>query len=280
MAPLSRGPNIKDVIIGVLLFVIALQGFLLFSTQKKKAPHKKRPAITKPLAAKPKPQKTIGNIVIIIDDWGYSIDRCSHLRKIKSPVTVSILPNLEYSTEIAACAHHNGKEVMLHLPMEPHKFFEQYPKGYLISSNMSKAQVESIISRALDNVPYVSGVNNHMGSRITESKRIMPIVFDALKKKNLFFVDSFVTAKSVCAKIAAEMKMPFAQRNIFLDNENKREYIEGQFAQLAQEAREKGSAIAIGHDRELSLEIIAEQTELLEKQGFKFITVAEYLSLR
>ena len=219
----------------------------------------------------------VGRIAIILDDWGYHLESCEALKAMHSPVAVAVLPGLDHSTDIAQCAHDTKNTVMLHLPLEPHQYLEQYPSNYIITTSMRQQRVERMLKKNLENIPFVEGVNNHMGSKATEDRHLMSIIFARLKEKNLFFVDSLVTSNSICRGLAREMHIDFARRDVFLDNKNERRYIENQFTQLAKLAKQKGYAIAIGHDRPLTLEIVKEQTENLQKQGFKIVRITELL---
>jgi polysaccharide deacetylase 2 family uncharacterized protein YibQ len=298
-------PNLAVV---VLLLIVIVQGFLLFkanSHKSKTAPAKKPVAqsvvktpekkivlpkpipepieIPEPVVVIPEPKPTpplatTAKIVIIIDDSGYKSRDCDHLADIDVPVTISILPNLAYSKKVAECASVQGKEVMLHMPLEPHIFREKYPEDYFIKTNMSSTQITKRFAEALKSVPHVKGINNHEGSKATEDSRVMYLIFKELAKKNLFFVDSKVTSKSVCRPLADKMGLPFASRDVFLDNVNERAAIEKQFTELAAKAREQGTAVAIGHARELSWEVMTEQIKILKAQGFQFITVQQLIN--
>jgi len=285
---------------GILLGVVIIQTFFLVKTQlqaeKKKAippakvsiekikePPKPTAKIVTPLP-KPQPRQVSpaqvsparssrGKIAVIVDDSGYNNRDCHYLKEIPYPVTVSILPDLTYSREIAQCAHDAQKEVMLHLPLESYESHEEYPKNYIITIDMPKGLIIDRLEESLRSVPYASGLNNHMGSKATENQRMMKILFTQLQGKNLFFVDSKVTSKSVAPKFARRAKLPFAERDVFLDNVNERSAIEAQFQELAQIAERHGSAIAIGHARTLTWEIIKEQAEKLTREGFEFVPV-------
>lgn len=284
-----NGIDSKTVIIFILLILVIAEGFFLFVRRsEKKAPvkkvvvvvkEKKPPAVTKeedfiviPAAETPA-KPVVGHIAVIVDDCGYSVAPCSTSAALTEPVTFSVLPNLKHSVDVAECVHKNGKEVMLHLPMEPHHNTDKYPEGYIILTTMDKNTIEGIIAKSLQSVPFAAGVNNHMGSKATEDKDVMVTTLAMLKKRGLFFVDSMVTDNSVGKSIADEIQIPFTRRDVFLDNKNERSAIEKQFAQLAAIAKKRGYAIGIGHARSLTLQIIKEQTELLAKQGFKFVTV-------
>jgi uncharacterized protein len=228
------------------------------------------PAITKPSGATAK-------VAIIIDDWGYSTKNCQYLRDFKNPITVAILPNLQHSIDVMNCAHEAGQEIMLHLPMEPHKNTDSYPTDYILTTKMLPTKVDKILSDILDKMPYVQGVNNHMGSKATEDRRLMTTVYRQLRHRKLFYVDSRVTAKSVCAPLAKEIGVSFTSRDVFLDNVNERVAIQNQLAVLARLAKKRGWAIAIGHDRSLTLQVIQERAAWFKEQGIEFVTVKEIL---
>ena len=166
---------------------------------------------------------------------------------------------------------------MLHLPLEPHLYHETYPKDYILTTDMDERTIEGVINKAMANIPHIVGVNNHMGSKATEDREFMKKLLVVLNRKGLFFVDSRATKDTISKEMARRVKIPFGERDVFLDNREDRSYIEGQFALLAKEAKEKGSAIGIGHDRSLTLKIIAEQTKRLQKDGFEFVTVQQLL---
>ena len=282
----------KNVIIGVLAALVIVEAFFLFVYKPQKSFVQKRIAksatvkeIPKklPIAVPVVPKATavksaVPVIAVIIDDCGYNLLPCKFAPSIPASISFSILPDLQHSTKVAECVHANNKEVMLHLPLEPHEILEKYPKEYLIKTTMTQGKIESILRKNLNTIPYLSGVNNHTGSKATEDRRTMSVIFSVLKERGLFFVDSLVTDHSVCNTLAQDMHLPFTARDTFLDNENEREYIEGQFAHLADQAKRRGYALAIGHARSLTLQIVKEQIEKLEKEGFRFVTVRELIN--
>ncbi len=223
---------------------------------------------------KPK-AKIEARIAIIIDDWGYNLTNIDFLKEVGIPLDISVLPFLPYSKEIAEEAHLNAKEVMLHLPLEPHPNTEVSLESRVILVNMNHSQVQKILSDAIKNVPYCQGINNHMGSLATEKKDLMSVIFNEMKKENLFFVDSLVTQKSICKEAAKQAQIKFGQRSVFLDNQSDSQYIRKQFSYLIKKAKRQGFAIGIGHDHPLTLKTIKELAPEMEKQGIKFVFVSE-----
>ncbi len=218
-----------------------------------------------------------GKIAIIIDDWGQTTANCKYLREIPEPLAVSILPGLRHTKDVADCARASHKLTMLHLPLEALHNYDFYPPDYIIKTTMKPALASKIVDDDLDQLPSIQGVNNHMGSKATENRPLMKLIFKKIKKKGLFFVDSMTAPHTVCAALADEMGLAFGKRDVFLDNINTREAITKQFVVLAQKARHKGYAVAIGHDRHLTMQVIKDEVPWLEKQGFQIVSIKELL---
>lgn len=231
----------------------------------------------KKVLLKPKPPPR-AKVAIIIDDWGYNLHCVSLLRQINIPLTISILPNLKYSTKIAEIAKGLNQEVILHLPLEPEKRGRNIGlEEDTITSKMSDEEISEIIRRALDSVPYASGVSNHMGSRAMKDKRIISVIFAELKKQNLFFLDNLVTDESVAREPARRMQIRIASRDVFLDNLDNAEYIRGQVRELSEFAKISGEAVGIGHARPKTLEVLKEEAAIMGAEGIEFVFISELI---
>lgn len=220
-----------------------------------------------------KPSAIAGRIAIVIDDVGYNHECVEYASAIRYPLTFAVLPNLPYSRSAAASLHGLGFEVILHLPMEP-KGAMELEKNTIMQS-MSKETVRSVVKDNLNAVPHVKGVNNHMGSRATEDREIMDTVLSELRGRRLYFLDSFVTGQSVAQKAARGLRVKYARRNVFLDNERKPEAIRRQLEGLKERSRRYGYAIGIGHDHKTLYAVLAEEMPVLAAQGYKFVLVSE-----
>lgn len=248
-----------------------------YSTAVKVAPTVAKPVITpqKP-AITPPAQKAVtpigrGTVAIIIDDMGSSLQELQALTSINAPLTFSIIPGLAKSREVAEAAHGKDHEVMIHMPMEP----KDYPKrrleknGLLLSE--SDDEIQSQVKEYLRTIPYAVGANNHMGSHFTEDERKMQDVLQILKGKGLFFVDSMTTPRSVGQKLAREMGMRTAARNVFLDNVQDVAAIRNQIEQLARLSVKRGSAIGICHPHKATIQALAAELPILQKEGITFV---------
>jgi hypothetical protein len=144
-----------------------------------------------------------------------------------------------------------------------------------IMTNMDKEKMLTILRSALEDLSYAVGVSNHQGSKFTQNKKAVTVIFEELKKRDLFFIDS-LTSRSVCEKVAKKLGVKFAKRDIFLDNKLDPKYIEAQLKKLIKKAKKNGSAIGIGHDRTLTLEVLARlMPEFEKKEKIRFVFVSE-----
>lgn len=262
---MSKNSKYK-ITIGILLAVIILQWLLIL-----------KPKISKPAKKITKiPRVAIGKIAIVIDDWGYNLNNLMVVNEIKYPLTISVLPNLNYTRQIAEELQAQGLEIILHLPLEPHEKYRM--EQNTIMTSFGEAAIKNILSDDLDNVMYARGVSNHMGSRATEDLKTMQAVFKELKKRNLYFLDSLVSGKSICFDLAKKMGLAFVRRDIFLDNIEEPGYIKGQINKLKARAKKRGYAVGVGHDRSVTLNVLKEEIPRLEKEGYKFVFVSDLTS--
>ncbi len=227
--------------------------------------HKKVP-VKKPLLMR-------GRIAIVIDDWGYTLNNLAIAENIKQPLTCAILPNLKNSSLVMQKLKGLGFEIILHLPMEPKEGYRL--EANTITSSMEANQIDKILDADLASIYLAQGVSNHMGSRITEDKKVSTMVMTGVKNRKLYFFDSFVTVKSVCPGLARKLRVRFAKRDVFLDNQDDFEYIRGQLIKLKNLSRRQGIAIRIGHDRKNTLRVLKEMLPKLEKEGYKFVFLSQ-----
>jgi hypothetical protein len=236
------------------------------------------PAEAKEEVAGPTPPP--GNrVAIIIDDMGDSLEVLQEICDLGQPITISILPHSQYAEETARVAHENGLEVMLHLPGESlnHEAGNNSTTG-LIRSDMGEEDVRSLVEESLSLVPYIKGVNNHMGSKITQEEPVMRPILDLLKSRDLYFLDSRTTAESIAFDLARKMGLRTAFRNIFLDTTVGVEYSKRKIIDLFQYSQKTGKAIGIGHPFPETLQALREDISLMKKYRVTPVLISEIIS--
>ncbi len=238
--------------------------------EKKELAGRKRMPLTLPAAT----VRKRAMVAIVIDDFGYNMNNVDAFFDMKMPITLAVLPQQRYSREIAERARSRGHEVILHLPMESWRP-EAKEEADTIRAGMSDAEIVAGLKKEIADIPGLSGVSNHQGSKATEDRDVMTDVMRYLKKNDLYFFDSFTTAKSVGREVASETGARFARRNKFLDNDNDEASIEKQLAELKTMALARGRAIAIGHDRKTTVAVLAKVMPEMEKEGIEFVYLSE-----
>lgn len=238
---------------------------ILFSCSKEKLEKEEKPVRIAPR----------NKVAIIIDDMGYSLKAINEVCLVNQPLTVAVLPFSSLALETAQIAHKNNLEVLLHLPLESiNTQGGNNDMEGIIHSRMSKEEILKTVDRDLAQVPFIRGVNNHMGSKITANEILMNIILKRLKERNLFFIDSLTTGRSVAYKVAKELGVRTAQRHVFLDSydtnsNNPEEYIKGKMLELFRMAQQNGEALGICHPSEQTLKVLRENFHLAENYNLE-----------
>ncbi len=218
-------------------------------------------------------------IALLIDDFGYTDDGKLldlFFNQLNIPFSVSIIPGTPFAGEIASRAHFAGKQILVHMPMEPQEIFQNRYK-WIILKKMSKEQIKNTLREAIESVPYAEGLNNHMGSLITSREDLMRPILEVLKDKKLFFVDSKTTSQSVGYLIAKKLQVKTASRSVFLDNYKDLAYIKGQFNELLSLALKRGKALGLGHaDPRVGTALVSLVKEC-DTRKFQFVLISEIL---
>jgi polysaccharide deacetylase 2 family uncharacterized protein YibQ len=232
------------------------------------------PTIAQSPAATAAPENPNGpQVALIIDDCGQWLTTERALIALPIPITLSVLPHVSYTAEIAKEAADAGKGIMLHLPMEP--LSHAYPGPGEIKTDMSDDAIAKQTEDDVAQVPLAKGANNHEGSEASADDRVMKDVIAVLKEHDLFFVDSRTNAKSVGATAAQDAGVPTASRNVFLDNEADVAYTESMLERTVAIAKRDGSAIAIGHPKATTLEAIRAMYPKMQAEGVRFVLAQE-----
>ncbi|MEA3237107.1 divergent polysaccharide deacetylase family protein [Pseudomonas mosselii] len=211
---------------------------------------------------------------IIIDDLGQSSERDSRTLALPGPVTMAIMPDTPHATDFARQAHKAGKTVILHMPMDPATGPYAWHPGTPID------ELGRRLDAALAKVPYVTGINNHMGSRMTAQREPMHWLMEELQRRHLFFVDSRTSAATVAAAEAQAAGLAHVSRDVFLDDVRTVESISKQLQQGIALARRQGSAVLIGHPYPQTLEVLQREIPQLRRQGIELIGLHQMIGER
>jgi len=220
----------------------------------------------KSVKSPPPDTKQLPLVALIIDDLGYDRKLARKLKALDAALTFSILPHSPFQDSIANLAKDRGFEIMLHLPMEPMEYPAVDPGPGTLLTSMTPDQLIRQLKEDLKAVPYIKGVNNHMGSKMTAESSQMYQIFTVLKERNLYFIDSRTTSKTLCKPSARLFQIPFAQRDVFLDHVQDAEFIRKQIKELIQIARRNGYAVGIGHPHLITYDILREMLPELQKE--------------
>ncbi len=214
-------------------------------------------------------------ISIVIDDLGDRLQEGEAVVALPAAIACAFLPESPHTRHLATQAHRSGKEILLHLPMEP---VGGHGHPLAISSQLPVASRNSQLQRYLASVPYVTGVNNHQGSLTTASRGTMHWLMRELSAHGIrFFVDSMTSGSSVAYPMARAYGIPATRRKVFLDHERGVEISRGQFMKLVRMAHQTGGALAIGHPYPETLQVLREMLPKLASLGVELVTPSQLI---
>ncbi len=218
-------------------------------------------------------------IALLLDDFGHDPALVRRTLALGVPVALAFLPYPPRTARGLALAREAGAEILLHLPMEPEDPSAD-PGPLVLRVDMDATSLRRTVATALAAVPDAVGVNNHMGSRFTAHRPGMTVLMEELAARGLFFVDSRTTPRSVAAPLARAFAVPFAVRDVFVDNEATVAAVRARLAEAEATARRLGAALAIGHPRPATLAALEGWVPEARRRGVRFVRVADYLRWR
>jgi len=212
-------------------------------------------------------------VAIVIDDLGMDRKRTARAMGMRGPLTLSFLAYAEGLNAQTAVARAGGHELLMHVGMEP--IGESVDPGPdVLLTGLDSEEIRHLLEKNLGRFEGYVGINNHMGSKFTADVSGMAVVMEILKRRGLLFLDSRTTGRSVGVKLAREMGVPVAERNIFLDNVNESAAISARLRELEQLARRRGYAVAIGHPRDATLDALEGWLQNLEDRGLALVPLS------
>ncbi|WGF86351.1 divergent polysaccharide deacetylase family protein [Marinivivus vitaminiproducens] len=255
------------------------------SLHKPTPPRPPRPPIAAPkpgtwLAEAQRSARTLDRpaIAIVIDDLGLNVPGTNATIKLPPPITLAFLPYAQDLAAKTAAGAKAGHELMVHVPMEP--LGSENPGPDALRVGLSDAELRARLERALGRFEGFVGINNHMGSRLTADAGAMGEVMRVLGPRGVFFVDSMTTSRSQGAPAAGRAGIPFAMRDVFLDDQDDAGAIRRQLVRLEQVAKRHGTAIAIGHPRPATLAALRDWLPGLQQRGYLLVPASTIVAKR
>ena len=216
-------------------------------------------------------------IAIVLDDMGNDYVRGKEALMLPGQVTYAFLPYSPYAKKLAIQASQLAKETMVHVPMQSLDGRTLDPGG--LTTGMSAEALRETVNLDIDAVPFAAGINNHMGSLLTADEAAMTQLMQILSVRGeMYFLDSRTHDLTIAESVAKKNGIPATRRNLFLDNIRDVTHIEAQFRNLIDQARQNGTAVAIGHPYPETLSVLQQLLPQLDAYGIRLLRVSELIA--
>lgn len=214
-------------------------------------------------------------MVLILDDLGVNAAQGRAALALPGPVTYAVLPFTPDATSFSLKANAAPvKEVILHAPMENLAHLPLGPGG--LYPHQTEVKFKQVLNQNLDSLPMALGLNNHMGSLLTQLEQPMRWVMEVALERNLFYIDSRTTADTQAAALAREANVPVLERHVFLDHLIDSDAIEQQFLRAIDLAIQNGEVVVIGHPYPETLAFLQKALPTLDELGIQRVTASAY----
>jgi len=217
-------------------------------------------------------------IALIIDDMGYRYQSGRRAINLPADITYSFLPYAPHARKLANLANDKQKEIMLHIPMEANNGKALGPGG--LTSTMPKDIFDLELQHSLSAIPFIKGVNNHMGSLLTQQTDKMVWLMKSLSSKGIYFVDSRTSVKSQALKTAREFGIRSEMRDIFVDHDLSEDVMQQQLRAAMAVAKRRGSAVVIAHPFPETMNVLEGWLPKAKQQGYEFVYISKLLNIR
>lgn len=220
-------------------------------------------------------------IAILIDDIGCDLAPVRELLGVAAPLAFAVLPYCPHALEASDMIHRTGREVLLHLPMEPHAYPEADPGPDALLLSMPDHELIGKIERNLRGVRHVRGVNNHMGSKFMEDEEKLSVVLGHLKKKGCYFIDSRTTGASKGPDVSECIGLRYLSRDIFIDNRRDHTHILDALNRISENRiRPDGGEplLIIGHPYPATIGALKAAIPHLKARGIEIVPVSEAIA--
>jgi len=268
-----------------LLIILSIAGIIYVLQLEEEKPEIKEPEkVTRktivPKIGKPKSMPAaegpLREVAIIIDDIGYDLNAVKKLLKIDANLTFAILPFQPYSRKASEMLHKAKREMLLHLPMEPVSYPREKPGEGALFTDMNNEELLLQLRNNIAAVPYVVGVNNHMGSRFMMDDQRLSLIFKELKRKKLFFVDSRTSPDTRALSVAKATGLNIAERKVFIDNNRNYHEIYNQLINIAK-SKNDFPQIIIGHPYPETILALKDAANVMRKQGVSIVPASQII---
>lgn len=214
-------------------------------------------------------------IAIVIDDIGHNIQMLKQFLDLRRPLSYAILPAVTHAMEAAKLIGGQGREYIIHLPMQPFDYPQQNPGPLPLLLSLTLEETADRVRSYMTRLPGATGASNHMGSAYTYDEDRMRVVQTVLDERKKYFLNSRTSAASTPREIAQKWGYAYLERDIFLDHVATMDSISEYFDRAVRKAKIRGNAIAIGHPYPETVRVLRRRLPQLKAQGVKLVSLSD-----
>jgi polysaccharide deacetylase 2 family uncharacterized protein YibQ len=224
--------------------------------------------------------ETKPRIAVVIDDFGLTYKKNvpdENWYALKFPLTYAVMPESPRTKESARRTKEAGHELIIHFPFDPFLSLELNKEK---AGSKDVDSVRKLLEKSFKDIPGPVGINNHRSYKATQNRPLMDAFMPMLKGRNVYFLDSGVSPRTVAYDSARKAGLPALKNDVFIDTAeiHTKEFCAKMMRRAAALARKNGSAVAIGHHYfHGTYDCLREEIPRLQAEGFEFVKASALL---
>ena len=192
--------------------------------------------------------ETSARLAVVMFGFADDPELLATFESLPAPFAVALAPDGKHSAAMIREARARGREVVLHVPLEPINYPQVNPGPGTILVSMNPAQITGLMRRYLDRAGPVAAVANHMGSLATQDMTVMSAVYRELHRQRVPFLHVSPAAGAVCKPLAASLGVAYAEPDAAIDGEARTArpaLLDKRWKEVLAETRARGHAVVM-----------------------------------
>ncbi|RIA56284.1 divergent polysaccharide deacetylase family protein [Dichotomicrobium thermohalophilum] len=217
-----------------------------------------------------------GRIALIIRGLGVKSDLTEQtIGQMPQQVAMAFVPYGEDLKSWTQRAQADRHDILIQIPLEPKGYPENNPGPHTLLTSLSIDENLEHLDWLLDRFDGITGVTNYMGGKFASSPGSFAPMLMELKARNLLYVDDSKAANATTRQLARQVSLAYSVADVVIDTKREPEAIQKKLAEVEAQARQDGSAIAIGHAHAATLAALQNWIGSLNEKGLALVPITE-----
>jgi polysaccharide deacetylase 2 family uncharacterized protein YibQ len=227
------------------------------------------------------PENTQGRLALVLFGLGDGRAAADSFFTLPASFAVALVPGGHESAAVFAGARERGREVVLHVPLEPINYPRVNPGPGTLLVTMKPEKIAATLRRYLAQAGPVSAVANHMGSLATQDMTVMGAIYHELRRDHLPFLHVNPVAGAVCKSLASQVGVLYGEPDAVVEVETRgtdTKALDKRWKELLKSAKAQGQLMVFMRATPLTKRWLPRALDAKRLDGVSIVPVSSILT--